>query len=557
MSRSLLSVTCLLVLLVCVTVVSARFPALRRHSVDVGVASQTLPPTDITTIMGSVYYDGTNYKYVEGRNDSKPAATGSFKVGLNVTGWNELWIATDPSYPDAVQMFAAGYLEGSLTAARIIEFHEITDAWTGKIQPKVGTFLTDQIAWVRQQVANAPSTDTQWQGIGLIMAQFDGLVAGYNANPYGFPPLTELDFDVFQVNGDWGDILTAVNRETRPDFSKMTPQEILAYSRSRGHCSVLVKLTGDLSELYMAHSTWTDYSSMNRIFKHYNLQVAAPYVAAHKVSFSSYPGYLESLDDFYYMDSGLVMLETTNDVFNMSLFDLVKPQSLFAWQRVRLASQNARTGEEWYRHVSFHNSGTYNNQYAIVDLKLYKPGQPLVPNTLWVMEQIPGEVFGSDQTDLLTFGYFPSYNVPFFEHIYNASGYTSINEQMGTIQGFAYQNAPRAQIFRRDQGTVVDLKSFQAIMRYNDYVNDTISAGDPFSAICSRGDLGKGSGEAFGCTDTKVTTASLFKEGIAYILNGPTTNGGTLPPFSWSQFPTIVHSGEPDIYNFDFIPTQW
>jgi len=192
-----------------------------------------------------------------------------------------------------------------------------------------------------------------------------------------------------------------------------------------------------------------------------------------------------------------------------------------------------------------------------VDLKLYRAGQPLVPNTLWVMEQIPGEVFGGDQTDLLTFGYFPSYNVPYFEHIYNASGYTSIAHQMGSIQGFEYQTAPRAQIFRRDQGTVTDLPSFEAIMRYNNYLNDPVSAGDPFSTICSRGDLVKGGAESFGCTDTKITTASLFQEGKAWIANGPTTNGGTLPPFSWAQFPRTVHSGEPDVYNFGFIETQW
>jgi len=253
----------------------------------------------------------------------------------------------------------------------------------------------------------------------------------------------------------------------------------------------------------------------------------------------------------------LVMLETTNNVYNMSLFDLVVPQSLFAWQRVRLASLSAKTGAEWYKHVSFHNSGTYNNQYAVIDLKLYKPGQPLVPNTLWVMEQIPGTVYGADQTDLLTFGYFPSYNVPYFESIYNSSGYTDVAKLVGSIQGLEYQNAPRAQIFRRDQGTVVDLASFQHIMRYNDYENDKIAAGNPMSAICSRGDLTKGDSRAFGCIDSKVTTASLVKEGIAYIMNGPTTNGGSLPAFSWSQFPETVHTGEPEVFDFPFIMTQW
>jgi len=35
----------------------------------------------------------------------------------------------------------------------------------------------------------------------------------------------------------------------------------------------------------------------------------------------------------------------------------------------------------------------------------------------------------------------------------------------GTL--LSYELAPRAKIFRRDQGSVVDMKSMQAIMRYN------------------------------------------------------------------------------------------
>ena len=59
------------------------------------------------------------------------------------------------------------------------------------------------------------------------------------------------------------------------------------------------------------------------------------------------------------------------------------------------------------------------------------------------------------------------------------------------------------QIFRRDQATVVDMDSFKALLRSNAYQTDPYSKGDPFNAICSRGDLG---GYAGGCYDTKVTT---------------------------------------------------
>ena len=41
------------------------------------------------------------------------------------------------------------------------------------------------------------------------------------------------------------------------------------------------------------------------------------------------------------------MTQTTNSIFNASLWDLVVPQSLLAWQRVRTANQLASSGPEW------------------------------------------------------------------------------------------------------------------------------------------------------------------------------------------------------------------
>jgi len=53
------------------------------------------------------------------------------------------------------------------------------------------------------------------------------------------------------------------------------------------------------------------------------------------------------------------MLQTTNNIFNMRLYDLVTPQSLFAWQRVRVANMMAHSGQEWYNAVRMYNSGMY------------------------------------------------------------------------------------------------------------------------------------------------------------------------------------------------------
>lgn len=62
-------------------------------------------------------------------------------------------------------------------------------------------------------------------------------------------------------------------------------------------------------------------------------------------------------------------------------------------------------------------------------------------------------------------GYWPSYNVPFFEKVYNLSGYPAFAAKHGT--DFTYQLAPRAKIFRRDQASVKDMDSMKRIMRYN------------------------------------------------------------------------------------------
>jgi len=67
-------------------------------------------------------------------------------------------------------------------------------------------------------------------------------------------------------------------------------------------------MADDFSDIFAGHSTWFPYSAMNRIFKRYEFNLNNPALAAKKVAFSSYPGMLSSWDDFYMMDSGLLMI---------------------------------------------------------------------------------------------------------------------------------------------------------------------------------------------------------------------------------------------------------
>ena len=54
----------------------------------------------------------------------------------------------------------------------------------------------------------------------------------------------------------------------------------------------------------------------------------------------------------------------------------------------------ARNGSEYFEIIKKYNSGTYNNQYMVIDYNLFKPGNALQDNTLWIIEQMPGLVMG-------------------------------------------------------------------------------------------------------------------------------------------------------------------
>jgi len=62
-------------------------------------------------------------------------------------------------------------------------------------------------------------------------------------------------------------------------------------------------------------------------------------------------------DDFLLTGANLAILETTNDIFNLSLYDATTTQTVPYWIRVMVASRMATTGEEWVDLFSQYNSG--------------------------------------------------------------------------------------------------------------------------------------------------------------------------------------------------------
>lgn len=528
------------------------------------------------TMAASAFRDGPTASWTvrEGVKDASGVAWASFEDGLLDNGWGVLNVRSNADFEDEDQAYAAGLLEGFLTAAAIHSTASNLAAETfsdsgGRMPAKLKAFMSAQEAWTRKSVTTEAPTDAFFQHVGYLMRQYDGLVDGYalrQAQPSsGLPALESWHFQLLNGVGDIFDIKPAVEPSGRVPWAAMGRRDAEAAHAEAGHCSAIVTVAADMSDIFFGHSSWFTFSNTNRIFKHYYLDFRSPTAptAARGVSFSSYPGFLESLDDFYLLSSGLAWMQTTNAVLDASVYDAVTPKSLLAWQRVRVASAMASSGEEWARLFGRNASGTYANQYMVLDLNRFRPREPLQPGLLWVVEEMPGIVVAADKTDVLRSGYWASYNVPYFNATYVRSGYPAMAKRLGNY--WTHDLAPRAQIFRRDHGGVKDLASLKRLLRSNDFLDDPLSfdgyTQNPLWAICSRGDLALNASKAsiHGCYDTKVASYQYGRL-KAQIINGPTRGTkGVLPPFAWADKPAFAehaHAGLPLAYDFSFIHTE-
>lgn len=480
------------------------------------------------------------------------------------TGWDTFDIESNPEIEDSDQAFLAGYVEGIETQKAIYDhYYNIIRSRCDndtEVCNKINIYLDTNTQWIKGMIEKYASSDMYWRQVNLFYQQLAGVTIGYNV---WAPPEEQLTFrDVLWMNFNWdlGDLWSVNKNESN--------QNLLG---TNDHCSALIKLLDNNSDLFVSHNTWTGYETMRRIAKRYTLNFHQ--VVGKSMSFSGYPGILVSGDDFYIINSGLVAQETTNGNNNASLWAFVQPVGqVLEVVRVTVANRLAQDGRNWAKLFSQYNSGTYNNQWMIVDINKFYPGT-VKPELLWIVEQIPGYIRKEDQTAVLTGqGYWASYNRPFYPDIFNMSG----NQQLVTQYGdfFTYDRTPRSLIFKRDQKKVVDIHSMLRLMRSNDFQHDPLSrcnCSPPYSAenaIASRNDLNLVNGtypfhalshRSSGATDAKVTSYVLAKKLSFLAVSGPTT-GAHLPPFRWSRsdFNTkLPHRGHPDLFSFQPVFITW
>ena len=280
--------------------------------------------------------------------------------------------------------------------------------------------------------------------------------------------------------------------------------------------------------MYFGHNTWNTYYSTIRIIKEYNLNYNNRWVKSKNIIFTSYPATMSSLDDFYLSSHGLVTIETTNIFYNDTLFNEITPEALFTCERAMVSNRISNSSKEWTENFKKYNSGTYNNQFMVLDKnKVNLVNKSIENDAFYIVEQLSliQEVIDS-----------------------NPSAAASID----------YDNCARTKIFRREQSSADNLEGFMRLMRYNKYLTDPYSDKNPSSSISARSDL---RGSCSGAYDSKVGVLSDFSNGKVKfrLIGGPTwSEEDGIEPFSWSKAVSEkcrnhVHNLIPEIFKYDWI----
>ncbi|XP_044776939.1 putative phospholipase B-like 2 isoform X2 [Neomonachus schauinslandi] len=483
-------------------------------------------------------------RLVDGRHPDA-VAWANLTNAIRETGWAFLELQTNGRYNDSLQAYAAGVAEAAVSE-ELIYMHWMNTVvnYCGPFEYEVGyceklkSFLETNLEWMQEEM-ELNKGSAYWHQVRLTLLQLKGLEDSYEGSmtfPTGRFTIKPLGFLLLQLAGDLGDLEPALN--------KTKTKHVMG----SGSCSALIKLLPGQTDLLIAHNTWSAYQNMLRVIKKYWFQFRedpqenSPLAPGNKLVFSSYPGALFSCDDFYIIGSGLVTLETTIGNRNPALWKYVQPKDcVLEWLRNVVANRLALDGDAWADTFKRFNSGT-------------------------------GMVVVADKTsELYQKTYWASYNIPYFESVFNASGLQALVAQYG--DWFSYDGSPRAQIFRRNQSLVHDLDSMLRLMRYNDFLHDPLSLckacnpqANAENAISARSDLNPANGSypfqalhqrSHGGIDVKVTSMALARAFHIIAVSGPTWD--QLPPFQWSSSPFsgLLHMGQPDLWKFSPIEVWW
>jgi hypothetical protein len=517
-------------------------------------------------------------------------AQGTFHDSLDQVGWCSLLVRTSAAeeVDDGVKMYAAGAVEGFLSAKRMQQFHHnsrkllLMNSDNEERLPKLKSALRKTIAGLAREADEDGSSASSLHGQArLATLQAWGVRDGYAlAVEDGKASLSMPDMFILNSDGVIDELMTALGgaedsaallqrrshkHRLRGSTSNATASKPAATPQSAGHCTGVVRLADGNSELYFGHTTWESFSEMTRVWKVYDFPLKGS--AAKKISFSSYPGCISSTDDYYLMDSGLAITETTLSIPRQQSYS--PTQAVPDFIRIMAANRLSSDAGEWVRNMADSATGTYSSQWMVLDYKKFKQGEELPDGAFYVLEQAPATSHYEDMSGWLREKrYWASFDRAFFDDVRATTGDDSMQQREGSkpqAELFSKDHTPRAQIVKQTEGDITSLAAMRAEMTRNKGTNEPVdqpSLQVPSFTISARSDLADNEhankdGSPDGGVDAKITSSCLFQSLTAQAISSPSHS--TLPPFRWTSsdgsetWPGYPHEGLPDEASFDWI----
>ena len=196
-------------------------------------------------------------------------------ASINVTGWSRLVVETNAGEAKDMQAYASGYIEGFLSWD-LVDLTWLSQANTlDHIDAKVADFVQQQLTWVLTTAQTQGPTDNTWLYTGLVLTQQQGLYDGYC---FGSPDQHNPALSYNQVDCT-GQLYLSSLSFLRLNFSHTASMQVLymgmttelgdianhvgapqpppqfADGIAETHCSALVKITADFSDIFFSHDT--------------------------------------------------------------------------------------------------------------------------------------------------------------------------------------------------------------------------------------------------------------------------------------------------------------
>ena len=488
--------------------------------------------------------------------------------------WNFSIFSTDPSQDEFTQEYYAGYAQGKLQGVDMIKAAR-NNSWRNnylcdpshefpkKIVPspdeldKAAGILVENYTYLCQWMLKNKESDIA-RHIKRLVFRMLGIYHGVTKDApqstvkpglgemdpeelklaFGDAPLTFMDIYFINAQMDLMDVISNSLESTLKTKSgsrecKVGKSGCIRSGKINLHpesCSAFLKRTGD--DIYWTHNSWCGFLAQS---------CAVHYVIGDEfISQNVYcPGQFGSNMDFGFNKHGVCFNETTHRYGKSE----ARTDGIWLCWRAAAAEMFAKDINDFYRHISIDNTGTYLNGYMLIDAKTKETGLVEMSYKRFVLFTSKGgdyKVTDSVDGETTPFGY--DTELLNWEHIFGINFPVSYKVKWDLE---STDNRPMRRIqFSKSIDGVKDMETTKDLITY-------IDNNDPLS-IYGRWDLGKGT-TAYPKTipDGAVDSKAFSVNEVAKILKEckfqPDESGG-MESF-WMVYGTSKINGKPFIWS--------